>query len=82
MPEVTSLVALDDHRMYHEGLGNVTPDDVHFGQQKGMLSRRQELEAKTLARRRCWNREEPRLKEPDRTERTSLTPRACLRHLR
>ena len=61
---------------YHEALGNGTPDDVYFVRREGILNRREELDAKTLARRRRRNKGKPGLKEADRTEKPSLAPRA------
>ena len=60
---------------YHEGLGNVTPDDVYFDRQEGILDRREEPKAKTPARRRRRNKGKPTLKEAGRPEQPSLAPR-------
>jgi len=50
--------------------------DVYCGQRKGILKRRGKLETQTLARRRRQNQGKPGPKEPDRTEKTSLAPKA------
>jgi hypothetical protein len=67
---------------YHEALGNVTPDDVYFGQRERLLNRQRELKAKTLVRRQRQNKGMPGLKQPDRTGKPLLAPRAQLCHWR
>jgi len=59
-----------------KALGNVTPDDVYSGRRKGIFERCEKLETQTLARRRRQNQGKPGPKEPDRTEKTSLAPKA------
>jgi transposase InsO family protein len=45
-----------NHRRYHEGLGNVTPADVYEGRREAILQRRKEVQQRTLAARRDYNR--------------------------
>jgi hypothetical protein len=74
--EIARFVAWYNTARYHEALGNVAPDDVYYGRRERILNRRQELKEKTLARRRRRNHGMPGPKEPDRTEKPSLAPRA------
>jgi transposase InsO family protein len=46
-----------NHRHYHEGLGNVTPADVYQGRREAILQRRKEVQQRTLAARRDYNRD-------------------------
>jgi hypothetical protein len=44
----------NDHR-YHEGIGNLTLADVHYGRREEILERRKERKQETLARRVQYN---------------------------
>ena len=44
-----------NHHRYHESLNNVTPADVFFGRDQQILSRRDQIKRKTLARRKIEN---------------------------
>jgi transposase InsO family protein len=44
-----------NYRRYHEALGNVTPADMYSGPQREILSRRERIKRKTVARRKREN---------------------------
>ena len=49
------VVDLYNHHRYHESLNNMTPEDVFFGRHQGILSRRERIKQRTLAKRRIAN---------------------------
>jgi transposase InsO family protein len=44
-----------NHRRYHESLENVTPADVFYGRRQEILTRREKIKRRTMARRRREN---------------------------
>ena len=51
---IADFVDYYNHRRYHKALGRVTPDDVLRGRREGILIKRREVNAQTLAsRKRC-----------------------------
>ena len=55
--EVATLGFVDyyNNRRYHKAPGNVTPDDVLHGRREGILIRRREVKAQTLASPKRYN---------------------------
>ncbi|NQW23993.1 MAG: DDE-type integrase/transposase/recombinase [SAR202 cluster bacterium] len=52
---IAGFVDYYNHRRYHKALGNVTPDDVLHGRREGILIKRSEAKAQTLAHRKRYN---------------------------
>ena len=46
------LDVTEPHRRYHEGLGNLTPADVYFGQHHAIIERRRKIKELTIQKRR------------------------------
>ena len=54
---IADFVNYYNHRRYHKALSNVTPDDVLRGRREGILIKRREVKAQTLASRKRYNRQ-------------------------
>jgi len=54
---IADFVDYYNHRRYHKALSNVTPDDVLKGRREAILTRRKEVQAQTLQRRKLYNRQ-------------------------
>ena len=52
---IADFVNYYNHRRYHKALSNVTPDDVLRGRREGILIKRREVKAQTLASRKRYN---------------------------
>ena len=52
---IADFVNYYNHRRRHKALGNVTPDDVLRGRREGILIKRREVKAETLASRKRYN---------------------------
>ena len=52
---IAGFVDYYNNRRYHKALSNVTPDDVLHGRREGILIKRSEVKAETLARRQRYN---------------------------
>ena len=53
---IRAFIEYYNYRRYHEGLGNVTPQDVYTGKHLEIFRRRKEVKSRTLAARRDYNR--------------------------
>ena len=52
---IAGFVDYYNNRRYHKALSNVTPDDVLHGRREGILLKRREVKAQTLASRKRYN---------------------------
>ena len=50
--QIEAFVDHYNYQRYHESLNNVTPADVYFGRDKGILQQREKIKRKTLETRR------------------------------
>jgi putative transposase len=52
---IARFVDYYNYERLHEALGNVTPDDMYYGRQRAILTRREKIKRLTLGRRRKEN---------------------------
>ncbi len=52
---IGEFVEYYNKQRYHESLDNLTPEDVYFGREKKIKTRRQKIKQVTLKHRRKWN---------------------------
>lgn len=55
LEQIDKFICYYNSRRYHEGIGNVTPDDVYFGKRENILLRRKDVQEATFSRRRERN---------------------------
>jgi transposase InsO family protein len=53
--EITRFINWYNSTRYHEGIGNVTPDDVYYGRRKTIHQARTELKQKSILERKKYN---------------------------
>ena len=53
---IVAFVSYYNYRRYHKALGNVTPSDMLKGRRQEIVRRRKEVQARTIERRRRYNR--------------------------
>ena len=51
---VGAFVEHDNHRRYHESLGNLTPADVYFGQHHAIIERRRKIQDTNHPKNAAW----------------------------
>jgi transposase InsO family protein len=54
---IADFIEYYNYRRYHKALGNVAPADVLSGRREEILTRRKEVQAQTINRRRNYNRD-------------------------